>query len=1119
MTNPEVFDALQDIVRQTTESMVEAVDALPPDSASCDQDSNALFEDCEAHIANISMAAEVAEVNGLHSLCLEVSEILRKVSGESDRLAQVPTILEWMYDLQAYLAQPDDQSLAAKIVLLLPEEQRQSCLEKLLENDSNVTPDNLPTEDQAAIWAETETMDAADDGIMGLVVQEVVEIEPQLIELTQLIFGDDLKQSEAAVIQYLEILTRLRAVGNDLGLLGLRDACDFVSDNMNCAADLGPDEGKLFKNCCELWPGRVLSYLVAPTDDQVCLELINYFQNDSWPKSLSEDSVREFLEALTTLPELSETEESEQRQTIAQPEDVALEISDDVSAELIAAFFQETPNHAVNFSANMERVFNGEEVLKNVESALRLTHTIKGSASLIGADGVANLAHHLEDILEYLAKKQVRPPAALTTTLQESADCLEAMIDALRGLDTAPEDSQRILQDILDWANRIDQGVIELDATEPDDEVPQTVTDTTPLTQEINSSGEDSATRLPMPGTEMLQVPMSSIDLLFKLVGETSIAFGRIQEHLSHLIQQGQNLRSQDNIVQERRFELENLVSVRNFAGLQRQMPQVSNSPEVFDSLELDQYDELYGTSHRFIEAVADSREFSLRLQSEFSALEGLFAEQKVLNRELQQIVMAVRMVPIAKIGSRLQRSVRQVCRATGKQAELSIQGSELLLDSEVLDRLADPLMHILRNAVDHGIETREERERKGKPAIGKLTLTFARDGNHMVVRCSDDGQGLNYESIRDKAVANGLLGTGEAKDNSELARLILVSGFSTRESATQISGRGVGMDVVNIAVTDLKGHVAIDEADGSGCLITLRLPITLITSHTLIVKAAKEIYAIPTNFIEQILPETSGSFSKLGNDVTYHLDNTVYPAKKLTEILNIVPQPGRAVTDRRKNVRADKEEKSRAVLLIRTDTGLVAVLVEQVINSVDLVVKGLGRFVKSIPGISGIATLGDGRVVPVLDLPQSLREPIGTTSPVTSGLSRQPTAQELEIPSVLIVDDSLSVRKSLSEITADAGYQPLLARDGFEAVEFLRKHMPKVILADLEMPNMNGLELTSYVKTDEKLSEIPVIMITSRTQTKHRRQAEEAGVNAFFNKPYSADELLATMDKLLLSA
>jgi chemosensory pili system protein ChpA (sensor histidine kinase/response regulator) len=428
------------------------------------------------------------------------------------------------------------------------------------------------------------------------------------------------------------------------------------------------------------------------------------------------------------------------------------------------------------------------------------------------------------------------------------------------------------------------------------------------------------------------------------------------------------------------------------------------------------------------------------------------------------------------------------------------------MLDGDVLNKLADPLMHMLRNAVDHGIEAAEQRLASGKAESGRITLSFRQQGNSVVVNCADDGVGLNYDRIRNTAVRHGILGEQETPNHQVLARMILQSGFSTSEKVTQVSGRGVGMDVVNNTIQALKGSMEVGDGADGGTLVSLRLPITLLTSHCLLVGVGKEeVFAIPTTALTQILSPGTGKIGRVGNRLTYQLGREVYTTYSLDALLGKLP-----------SLPEDQGFDHSSVMLVQTADGIKAVTVDRVLSSYDLVLKNMGAYVNSLRGVAGVSILGDGSVVTVLDLPGLLEQhdSLGARNQASQSTARPVT--EHALPKVLIVDDSLSVRSSLSQLMSDGGYQVVTARDGLEAVNMLEQEAPDVVLTDLEMPRMNGLDLVGYIRNSAQWNPLPVVMITSRTMAKHRQQAEQAGVNSYITKPFTEDEVLASVDRQL---
>lgn len=967
--------------------------------------------------------------------------------------------------------------------------------ENLAENEESGDPEKVAVE-------EIETQFDSDD-ILGMLASELHEVAPQLSELASTISSTSSDETlTQAVESYSELVNRVGAVSTELGLDGLVLVCDFILKNLSLLASLPATDRILPLEVLQGWPKVVIDHLNSPDDDSRCIAVIDYLERNSWPEPLPYPEMREFIEGLTKGLELSSDFQAEQRAIEASADDVSLEMSADASPELIDAFFAESPAHAESLSRLIAVISRGENVQENVEAAQRIAHTLKGSGNLVGLRGIANLSHHLEDIFEYVAKHKIKPPRILANTMQEVADCIETMLESLQGMASPPDDAQRILQELLDWANRIDGGDLrstdfsDQDASVANKAVSAEADETLPEARIERRQKAEVESR-----DETVRVPLKILDNIIRVVSETAITTAQIQERLNRLEDSEKMIRKNDKSLQQMRYELENLVSVRGMAA--RHRGSSGDNSKDFDPLEMDEYDEYYGATHSYIEGVADSREILRSFTSEVYELNALFLLQQRLNKELQQVVMTTRMVPVSMISARLQRAVRQACRATGKQAELSILGQDLLLDGDVLNKLADPLMHMLRNAVDHGIERPEVRLARAKPTSGQITLSFRQEGNNVLVLCSDDGAGLDYERIRKTAIDKDLLRESEPVDNPALARMILQPGFSTSSKVNQISGRGVGMDVVHNTIQSLNGGMDIADATAGGTQISLRVPITLLTSHCLLAGAGKDrIFAIPTITLTQILSPGSGKIGRVGERLCYQLGKEVYDVCSLNSLVGIEQQHG------------GKNIENCSVVLVQLATGITAVTVDRVVTSYDLVVKNMGAYVKSITGVAGVSMLGDGTVVTVLDLASLLQSRNTSGKAYRSGTNMAPAGTGTSsLPKVLIVDDSLSVRSSLSQLVSDGGYRVITARDGLEAVNMLEIENPDMVLTDLEMPRMNGLDLASYIRHSSQWSKLPIVMITSRTMAKHREQAKQVGISQYITKPFSEDDLLASID------
>ncbi|OQW95746.1 MAG: hypothetical protein BWK79_01375 [Beggiatoa sp. IS2] len=1135
------MDVLELVSNQITD-VTEGMSAALEECVTMENDNPALLESIENYTNQVQAiwdAADMAGLRGLQEVCTFVNDNLLALSAQERdaKITAQPYFAEWPAQVLAYLAKPkiNAQTLVtflqnpawpnplaedrANEVLSLLTNHPQPLIDKEEQGEIASSP-VIPA--KAGIQADTQDdLNLPAVGKITLGHAEVLEILTSELETAQeeltkelqkfVTLANDAPGFAMAAENYTDQVQRLRTAAEMVGLEGLQNVCTLIVDNVNILSTQDLTMRSQAQGLLETWPQLVLAYLQDPENHVVAL--VKYFRESEWPQPLNDEQAYSLLEQLaqgSTAPEETEEEKAAfNRQTQAQPEDVLLTIPGDINRELLEAYLQEAPQNASDFSHCIQNIVQHADI-KEIERAQRIAHTLKGSSNIIGIKGIANIAHNLEDTLEYLAKHQVAPPPALTETMIEAADCLESMVDALLGQDGAPPQSLQVLQSVLDWANRIDQGNLDAPLTDSTRVMPESakVTESVP-TQAKAPSPQESAVNAGEVATpeQILRVPTKTIDNLMRLVGEISITLGQIQEKLKHVTGSTRLLTEQGLVIQQRTFELENIVDVRG-VGSENYRQTISMDVD-FDPLEFEEYNELHSVTHSFVESIADSRELGMSIRNDLAELETMFIQQERLNKEFQSTIMTTRMVPVNTILSKLQRNVRQTCRATGKQAELVISGTDILVDSDVLNNLADPLMHILRNSIDHGLETPEERKILGKPESGTIQLRFYREGNNVVVSCQDDGQGLNYTNIRYTAIQRGLVKENQEVTEADLARLILMSGFSTKAGVTQVSGRGVGMDVVHTNIRQMKGTLDLSSQTGKGLTVLIKLPMTLVTVHVLVVRVGEQRFGIPTNHIERALEPGVGEIRKVGKELMLQLDKRAYAIKSLGDLLKV---PGAQA--------GVAEEETRPITLVREETGVTAVVVDELLDTHDLVMKNMGKYVTKVHGVAGASILGDGSVVPLLDLPELLRSAMQAV--MSSFLADHPLdasgmpLTSTTLPYVMIVDDSLSVRKSLSILVEEAGCEPLLAKDGLEAIEVMNQTRPRVMLVDMEMPRMNGLELTAHVRANPATQKIPIFMITSRTTEKHREQAKAAGVSAYLTKPYPEGELMELIDKAL---
>ncbi len=896
-----------------------------------------------------------------------------------------------------------------------------------------------------------------------------------------------------ALEPYLEQVQRISAVSNSLGLTGLQQACDFIERNL---AGLGPggmppERQALFEH----WPKLVLGYLRAPRDGVYSRELAETFQRPEWPHPLDAAAAEQLEQAMLTFAEADAEQFAAEpvRETEARPEDVALEIPEDVNRNLVDAFLTEGPQQAGGYSTLIQRIVRGEGWSAELNECRRLVHALKGSANTVGVRGVATLCHHVEDILEYLASNSLLPQGELAKLLVKVADTLEMMFEALIGAGEAPADAQAVLQNVLDVINRIDRGECDAGAS------------SIPAPHDAPTPAEQPAANTAQRVEPKVRVDVRAIDQMLRASGELAISCGYVTERVQQAVKLVTELRERQAALWDRSNDMESFVATQGIAAGRRQaLAAASNSALAgFDPLELDQYNELHTHVHGFTETVADLQLLGTRLIDALMAVDTAVRQHVLLNNELNDLLMTSRMVPAGQLESRLQRTVRQAAEQCGKQVVLRVQGTDVTLDDQMVTTLIDPLQHLLRNAVDHGLEAPAVRSELGKDPTGEIVLAFARDGKYLVITCRDDGAGLDLPRIYDHALKHGLIGADQHLDEHEIARLILRPGFSTAEAVTQVSGRGVGMDIVNSRVNALKGAIDIQTETGRGTTFTLRLPISLGIVHSLLAVVGAETFALSSSNLERIVYAGGRNVKPVDGGWRYIDDDLDCPAYFLAHLVGVSGAAGTA-----------SAERERHVVLMNDVEGRVAIVLDAVVGGQDLVIKRLGRYLGGVKGVVGASILGSGAVVPILDLAELLRIERGELM-----FEQRVAATADAAEDILVVDDSLSVRTALSALLTEEGFRVRTAKDGLEAIEAIDERRPAVILVDLEMPRMNGLELTAHIRGNAATRHLPVIMITSRTAEKHRKQAAAVGVDDYLTKPYREQDLVLRLRTILRQA
>lgn len=902
----------------------------------------------------------------------------------------------------------------------------------------------------------------------------------------------------AGLQQIIEDLQRFIDLSQTAGFHGLALICGHVDANIRCFTDSDIGFTESHQAILSTWIANVKSYLDDVEDTQASMQLLAQLGVTDWPLELDMNAAAAILMQLQGADADSLSNEAEQLKQIAEPEDVSLALPNDVNQELLNILLQELPVQTQQFSSAIQNLQNHAN-LADLEIAQRVAHTVKGAANTVGIKGIAQLTHYLEDILVICSQAKLLPTSALLNVLIDAADCLEAMTEAVTAYMPAPPDAINVLQNVLDWANKISSQDFDLSAicVAPGAAVTVT-TSVASIDLDVNPQTDDAPEITEKQQANFVRVAAEQLDELFRAAGENIIFNTQANERLKRMKNHLQAMEKQFQLLRNLADELEQLVDLKDLAG------KFLNQESAFDTLEMDQYSELHTASRRMVEAAFDARELSLDTGRELEEMGRLLEDQQRLVNETQETIMKTRLVPVSSISQRLQRSLRQTSRLTGKQCQLQVSGEHLLVDGDTLNNLIDPLMHLLRNAVDHGIEDEDSRIALGKPAHGNIAISFDRDGNNIVVRIQDDGKGLDYAAIRAAAERRGAIAPDQQVSEDDLKRLILKPNFSTRTQTTQTSGRGVGMDVVHHQVLTQGGTLTLQSEYGKGLDVAMSIPLPLSRAHALLTHIGPYQVAVSSKGIKQILFVAADALSLHDGRYYLQLQDDNYPAVYLANLMNI------SVPDR-------SAKKLHTVLLVQNNEQITAVLLDAITDSLDVIIKSLGHYIKKIPGYTGAAIMGDGSVAPVLDLPELIRtadaslyanQDLSDDSFIASPASHLPT--------VLVVDDSLSQRRALEQLLEDAGFQVKTARDGMDAADQLVEFIPDIVLTDLEMPRMNGLELATHIRSRENIKHLPVIMITSRTTQAHRKLAEEAGINAYLVKPVREDDLLENIQMAL---
>ncbi len=710
-----------------------------------------------------------------------------------------------------------------------------------------------------------------------------------------------------------------------------------------------------------------------------------------------------------------------------------------VDEDMIDPFLDECQERLEDLAQRLVELERAPDDAELVRAIFRDLHTLKGSSAFVGLVKMNRLAHAAEDLVAAVRDGERAADRAVVDALLRAMDGLGAIVQ--RASKRAPID--------------VDVAPLLLSLRgEPGEQAALAAR---------GAAAEPRAERTTGPGTrgQTLRIDFEKLDLLMNLVGELVIAKGRM----------GLGLGGLGSLRRELGDQRRNAVSARGTGTFGRAGAVRSQDlPTELGRIER-AFDQLAGE----LDAAGQQLDF--------------------VAAELRDQVMKLRMVPIGRTWSKYHRTVREIAHKLGKQVRLELVGGDTELDKVLVEQLDDPFLHLVRNAIDHGIEPPGDRTARGKPPEGMLRMSAGYRGNQVVIRIEDDGRGIDVARVRQKAIDNGLVTPHEAAslDEAQAHDLIFRAGFSTAASVSDMSGRGVGMDVVRETIGQLKGTVGVDSTAGEGTRFEIRLPLTLAIVQVLLVRCAGETYAIPIDLVERTVAAPPSSIRMAATSEVLYDSGRDVPLVRLRDVLGLPAAAGDRGTD-------------EPVVLVDVAGQTYGLTCDAFLGRQEIVIKSLGSLLARVPGAAGATLVGE-RCVLILDVPALVQ----LERPARPGATAGGTVPEAaaDAPHVLIAEDSDVIREAIRRVLLTAGYRVTVARDGAEALEAAQREVFDLVSTDVVMPRMDGYELTRRLREMPAYRDVPIVMVTSMADRIDRIRGFDAGVDAYLAKPTDADELL----------
>ena len=769
---------------------------------------------------------------------------------------------------------------------------------------------------------------------------------------------------------------------------------------------------------------------------------------------------------------------------IAESVDDDIDAVDNLDEDLFPIFEEEGVELMPLLGAALRQWVEEPEKLSARNEVLRVLHTLKGSARLAGAMRLGEMTHRMESNIEYIGSESLQ--AVQLEPLLGRFDALQAAFAAL-GAPAVVESPEPL------------PSVAAADVPVPTEGTAK------PVVRLVPMAVAPAPLQVRPVSNQSVRVRSQLLDRLVNQAGEVMITRSRMDARLTQLrASLGELTGNLDRLRQQLRD-----VEVQAESQMQSRLAQTKDTAQAFDPLEFDRFTRVQELTRMMAESVNDVATVQRNLQRSIEGTEDDLIAQGRQARELQRDLLKTRMVEFEAISERLYGVVRQASKDAGKAVKLDIVGGSIEMDRGVLDRMTPSFEHMLRNAVAHGVEAADVRARSGKPAVGTITIQVNQESNDVSVTFSDDGGGLHLDKIRAKAIANGVIFSSDALTDDDAANLIFTAGFSTADQVTELSGRGVGMDVVRSEVSSLGGRIETSTVLGAGTNFKLILPLTTAVTQVVMMRMGEFTIGVPSNLMETVLRVPAATLEQAYERDGFEYAGEVLPFFWAGALLQVSSR--------------SHEMKTRTMpaAVMRSAGQRLVLHVDEVLGNREVVVKNLGPQLARLPGLAGVSVLASGAVVLIYN-PVALATVYGAqarqlyVSPVAAaelekagGVAASMAMTPDQLPLVLVVDDSITVRRVTQRLLKREGYRVVLAADGLQALEKLQEEKPAVILSDIEMPRMDGFDLARNIRADERLRDLPIIMITSRIAEKHREHAKELGVDRYLGKPYSEDELM----------